>query len=511
MLDIVKTTVAIVSGAVFTALCVLVWRSTKIYSTRRAILQRHGCQPPPDLPQKDPFFGLDLILQTFKHIENRSRDVSMKQQFDTYGHTYQTKRYGKRRLFSIDPPNLQAVFATHFQDWGVQPLRLFAFEPFIGPGVMTTDGVPWEHARGLIKPTFARAQIANLSAFDVHVRKFLQLIPRDNSTVDLQPLFARLVLDTSTEFLFGQSIESLSLDRTLDAQSFLKSYNYGMRAVGKRMQLPKWNFLMRDPQFWNSCTTARSFVAGYVDRALNRSSPCSSEKEILPTRYILLDELVKETRDRNDILNQLLNIFMPAHDAAAIALTNVFFNLARRPEAWRKLREEILAMGSAEITFERLKSLKYLQSVMNETFRRYPPIGTTTRIALRDTVLPTGGGPTGASPIFVRRGDELSTSFYALHQRVETFGDDAEVWRPERWQDLRPPPWTFVAFGGGPRICPGQQLALTETAYTIVKIVQEFATIENRDPVLEFVEQYRVGTESKNGAKVAFTVSKSIG
>ena len=94
--------------------------------------------------------------------------------------------------------------------------------------------------------------------------------------------------------------------------------------------------------------------------------------------------------------------------------------------------------------------------------------------------------------------------FYALHRREDIFGDDAYRFRPDRREILRPVPWSYVTFGGGPRVCPGQQLALTEVAYAIVKILQSFPVIENRDPVLEFVEVYKITTTSRNGAKVGF-------
>lgn len=97
----------------------------------------------------------------------------------------------------------------------------------------------------------------------------------------------------------------------------------------------------------------------------------------------------------------------------------------------------------------------------------------------------------------------MSTHFYTLNHRNGIIGEDANIFRPERWSQLRPRNWSFIPFGGGPRICPGQQLVLTETAYTVVRILQEFVSIENRDPVLDFVEQFQIITVSKNGAKVA--------
>ncbi|KAL6721249.1 hypothetical protein ACLMJK_000351 [Lecanora helva] len=371
---------------------------------------------------------------------------------------------------------------------------------------MCTDGAAWEHSRALIKPTFARTQIADLhlSTYAMHLQKLLSIIPKDSSTVDLQPLFARLALDSSTEFLFGESVASLSPGAvSKSAQAFLRAYNHGQNVVGMRLHLPNWNILSQDRSFEESCKTAHDFVDGYIKKAeaiYKRGNVCAEDGK----RFILAHELVKTGEKADRIRAQLLNVFLPAHEAAGVALTNIFFHLARNPAVYTKLREEILKAGSnsSAWTFERLKGLKYLQQVISETFRLNPAIGTNARMALRDTTLPTGGG-SGDSPIFVRKGDIVTVSFYALHRRRDLFGDDADVFRPERWDTLRPVHWSYLTFGGGPRVCPGQNLALTEVSYAIVKIVEAFKAIENRDPVQEFEEVYKITTDSKNGAKVA--------
>ena len=477
------------------------------FLSRRKICAKHGCLPLPSIPQRDPIFGLDLSLQFFKALKENRRNLSVNRLFQVHGHTFQSVTLGTTNIYTIEPKNLQAVFATDFSSWGVQPMRLFAFEPFVGKGIMCTDGAFWEQSRALIKPTFTRAQIADLhlTAYSAHVNKLIDLLPKDGSTVDLQPLFSRLALDSSTEFLFGESVGSLSPHSiSTDAKSFLQAYDYGQMVVGKRLHLPKWNFLTQDKKFWDSCNIAHEFVDVYIAQG-RRICEQSEKGNVAPERYILAHEIIKETRDHDDIRNQLLNIFLPAHEATGVALTNVFFNLARNPSCYAKLRQEILDTGKQAVwTFERLKSLKYLQYVINETFRLNPAIGSNTRIALRDTILPTGGGSSGAAPIYVKKGDIVTMSFYALHRRHDLFGDDADVFRPDRWKTLKPVPWSYLTFGGGPRVCPGQQLALTEVGFTIVKILQRFSAIENRDPVKEFVEVYKITTTSKNGAKIGF-------
>lgn len=60
------------------------------------------------------------------------------------------------------------------------------------------------------------------------------------------------------------------------------------------------------------------------------------------------------------------------------------------------------------------------------------------RVANKDTVLPLGGGKDGKSPLFVPKGSFMSVHIYAANRRKEVYGEDAEEFRPERWEDLRP-------------------------------------------------------------------------
>lgn len=62
--------------------------------------------------------------------------------------------------------------------------------------------------------------------------------------------------------------------------------------------------------------------------------------------------------------------------------------------------------------------------------------------------------------------------------------------------------WEYVPFLGGKRMCPAQQMVLTQTAYVVIRIMQEFREIENRDSEMEYVEKFHFTIESKNGVQV---------
>lgn len=81
------------------------------------------------------------------------------------------------------------------------------------------------------------------------------------------------------------------------------------------------------------------------------------------------------------------------------------------------------------------------------------------KVALVDTVLPRGGGPDGQAPLFVEKGSIVTWAVYALHRREDLYGADADEFRPERWETLRPG-WEYLPFNGGPRICVGRKLFL---------------------------------------------------
>lgn len=123
------------------------------------------------------------------------------------------------------------------------------------------------------------------------------------------------------------------------------------------------------------------------------------------------------------------------------------------------------------------------------------------RFAARDTVLPTGGGPDGTQPLFVGKGEKMFIDVEALHRRRDLWGDDADVFRPERWERPVGSNWNFMAFSGGPRACVGQQFALVEAGYTIVRLLQTFGRIESRDD-RPYAPELRIITSVKPGVLV---------
>ncbi|KAK3044892.1 hypothetical protein LTS18_015124 [Coniosporium uncinatum] len=104
------------------------------------------------------------------------------------------------------------------------------------------------------------------------------------------------------------------------------------------------------------------------------------------------------------------------------------------------------------------------------------------RRAAKDTSIPLGGGPDGQSPVFIGKGTEVGYSVHIMHRRKDLWGEDAEEFKPARWSGRRVG-WEYLPFNGGPRICLGQQFALTELSYVIVRMLQRFDEIDGSQVV----------------------------
>lgn len=116
-----------------------------------------------------------------------------------------------------------------------------------------------------------------------------------------------------------------------------------------------------------------------------------------------------------------------------------------------------------------------------QALRVFPVLTNNSRVALQDTTLPVGGGKDGKARIFMAVGSTVKMNYYVLHRLPALWGDDADEFRPERWEGLKLDTFQYLPFGGGMRQCIGQQKALMEASYVITRILQEFTHIESRD------------------------------
>ncbi|KAJ5968453.1 hypothetical protein N7501_004701 [Penicillium viridicatum] len=465
--------------------------------------KRLGCKPAPMAPSKDPL-GISDILEIIQADKNKvvpelleSRTNIMRGNAGRYVSTFRLKRGLGENMLTFDPENLQAMLAKQFKDFHVGGERRGCMGPLLGKGIFINDGAEWSHSRTMLRPQFTREQISDLRLEEHHVQNAMRAIPAAGSNgwteVDIQSIFFHLTLDSATELLFGESCYS-QLAATGDAEDrmasggkvtdFGKNFDRAQWYMAQRLRLPRMKFMYNGKEFQNCCQEVHRFVDECVAKALHDHKEKKKQpEEGASEHYIFVHAMAETTKDPIELRSQLLNVLLAGRDTTAALLSWTTLLLSRHPEVFRKLREAIIAdFGTYEaprnITFATLKACTYLQQVINETLRLFPPLPTNARYATKDTSLPRGGGPDGQSPVYIKKGQAVLYNVHMLHRREDVWGKDAGDFKPERWEARRSG-WEYLPFNGGPRICIGQQFALTEAGYVLVRMLQRFDGLED--------------------------------
>lgn len=467
------------------------WLFYSYQHARRA--KAWSCKPPVHVA--DGLFGIRSFRAMAKAGKEKRFVYLLHDTHKQFGDTFSIDVLGSRAIHTDEPENIKALLATQFSDFSLG-FRRSAFYPLLGDGIFTLDGAGWAHSRTILRPQFTRDQVSDLDQLDVHVRRLIDAFPKDKSAFDIQDLFFRLALDSATDFLFGESVESLvsshnqtgiSEKGTNGKLGFAEAFNLAQELVVQRARAGSFYWLIYPKELREATKIVHQFVDYYVDKALSSTSHFDG-KLLDNRRYIFLEAIALQTRDRNVLRDQMLNILLAGRDTTSSLLSSVFYFLARHQRVWHTLRKEIVANfgdhrhSKTKITFSSLKEMQYLRFVLNETLRLLPPVPSNGRSVVKDTTLPVGGGPDRKSPVYVKKGQNVRYSVWCLHRRPDIWGTDSEEFRPERWAESPPRGWEYLPFNGGPRICLGQQYALTEAAYIIVKLLQRFDVLENADP-----------------------------
>ncbi|KAI4726057.1 putative cytochrome 52A4 [Aureobasidium sp. EXF-10728] len=386
--------------------------------------------------------------------------------------TREIRTLGMRLVLTADEENIKAILATQFNDYGKGDQFNAEWHDFLGDSIFTTDGERWHASRQLIRPQFIKDRVSDLAVFEKHLEVLLPMLSgsKSNQTVDAMDLFFKFTLDASTSFLLGHSVNSLEnpQDRFSDAFATVQNVQSIIARVG-----PLNRFVPRKA-FYASLRVMEDFMQPFIEQTLQLTPEELEKKSKSDEGYNFLYALASFTRDRTVLRDQLAAVLLAGRDTTACTLSWLFSEISRRPDIVSKLRREIeehVGMDNKP-TYTHLKNMRYLAHVINETLRLYPIVPFNVRVSLKDTTLPRGGGPDGTQPIGIPANTPIAYSTLFLQRREDIYPPTSEKFpdflsfEPDRWDGWNPKMWTC------------QQFALTEVAYTVVRIFQTYSRVE---------------------------------
>lgn len=317
-------------------------------------------------------------------------------------------------------------------------------------GLLVQDGESHASLRELMEPLLQRKQVtAHIGAMVHYTDQAMSGWPAQGD-VDMLVEMRRAALLILVGTLFSTDFQP---DMAALWRPILRTLNYispGLWILWPNMPRPGYASAIQE-------------VDSYLHRVIQEHHAGISPKDDLVGHLIhhggLDDELIRD---------QLLTMLIAGHDTSTALLSWALYLLGQHPQAMARAKAEVdLVLGESEPDHQQLDQLEFLDWVIKETLRLYPPIHVGNRMAKEDIEL--GGYE-------VSGGTRVMCSIY-LSQRHPDHWQDADKFIPERFdRSVRHnrPPFSYIPFGGGPRNCIGAGFAQVEAKVVLARILQRF-------------------------------------
>lgn len=347
-----------------------------LYIARRRMKKQNNCKPCPYVYNKDPFLGIDVLRENIQNFNNGCVLEKNRARLSYFGPqctTFHNRMVNAPIIITVEPENVKTILSLKFKDYSLGN-RSVALAPMLGDGIFNSDGGKWQNSRHLLRPNFAREQVADLDMLERHFKLMLKYIPKDGTTVDLQELFFRMTMDTATEFLFNHSTNVLKAMGQENAANedieFEKSFNFAQADALNRLRLGIFDKLRKNVEGNDAIRICHAYVDKWVDDAVEyyeaQKNKSQDPEKSQDARYVFIHELAKQTNDKRRIRFELMNVLLAGRDTTASLLSNMFFQIALRPDIWAKLKEEVASLEGRMPTYEELRNLKYVKWCLNE-------------------------------------------------------------------------------------------------------------------------------------------------
>ncbi|MFD2369177.1 cytochrome P450 [Brevibacillus sp. GCM10020057] len=373
-------------------------------------------------------------------------------------------RFGpKRKVYLLtDPDQIKEVLVTKQASFR-KAKGLQVAKAVVGDGILTSEGNKHLRQRRLMQPAFHRERIAAYG--DVMVRQAASLMAdwKDGEVRDIHQDMMKVTLAIITETMFGKSVKE-------NADEIRHAIDVGLKYVANKassfIDIPLSVPTRNNRRFLESNELLDKVIYSLIDE--RRRSGDTGRGDLLGMLLAARDEDDGTGMTDEQVRDEVMTIFVAGHETTANTMSWIFYLLSRHTEAEQKLHAELAAvLGDRLPTVADIPHLTYANLIVSETLRLYPAAWMINREAIEEVEI---GGHT------YQPGDTLMMSQYAMH-RDERFYDDPEAFMPERFAtDLlkRIPAFAYFPFGGGPRVCIGNNFALMEAALLLATIAQRF-------------------------------------
>jgi len=380
--------------------------------------------------------------------------------YERFGPVFTLRLLHSRVVFMMGPEANHFVLVSGADNFHWREGSFGDLIPLLGDGLLTIDDGYHDAARGTMMPAFHHDQVsAAVETMSAEAAPLIESL-RPGEVVDIYEWMRNLAMRIAMRALLGLDPDEAGKGAAA-AEHFERALEfYGIEFAAR--------FLRGPGSPWRKMIAARRVLDEIVfgEIAERRRSPESGRRDVLSLLLEVRDEGGQGFTDR-EVRDQVMTLMFAGHDTSTSTLTFMMYELARRPDVVAKLvaeQEEVL--GGEVPDMEKLeREMPYLEMVLDEVLRLYPPAWIGPRRVVKDFEFGGHGVPMGAY---------FAYCSWASH-RIPEFFPEPEAFIPERFTRERKaalPRGAYVPFGGGRRICIGKRFGQTEVKLVATMLLQ---------------------------------------
>lgn len=357
---------------------------------------------------------------------------------------------------------VHSIFVEHAYDFDKGDQIHYAFRPFGGNGLFTSEGDFHRQQRKLMAPSFQPRHIASYADAMVRYSEQIQRQWQDGAVIDVSQKMTDLTMSIVGKVLFDADVFTETDELGASMKTVL---SYTSHALASLFHIPLNWPTAQNKRTREAIIVLRRRIQKMIDE---RRASGSTGNDFLS---VLLNAKGEDGQGMSDdqLRDECMTLFGAGHETTATALSWVWYLLGCYPESYSKMQQEVDSVLQGHIcTYVDLAHLPYTLQVLKEAMRLYPPAYAIARVALHDVDI---------DGYRLHKQDVAFVSSYMLHRRPDYFHDperfDPDRFTPENEKKL--PRYAYIPFGAGPRICIGNHFAMMEGHLILATLAQHVA------------------------------------
>ncbi|KAI1777293.1 cytochrome P450 [Hypoxylon cercidicola] len=416
--------------------------------------------------------GCSDLWRAYQQYKGRLREKIL----DLHAQHGPIVRYGVRSISISDPEVIAVVYGSR-----AGFITADSYKVLVGiqngkevPSLVSTaDETRHGALRRSVANAFTPTAVLDYEKWiDATIEELLVLISK-KKTFDLSSTILWYTMDAAGRFAFGEPLGCLQVEGDVgDSIQLVRDRFYHWGLWSSLPQLEK--LLYRNPISIRQTRTPSRMAA----KALSKLKERTGESKDSTGYTDLLQRFLEASKDHPQldtpgVIGMLMSTISGAGDTTASIVTAVIFHLMKNPDLLKKLEDELVQANLPAIPeFAQVSKLPYLNAVIKEGMRLF-----TVSTWPMERLVPAGGATIAG--MFFPEGTTVGCLPLAVHHNVNVFGQDAHIYRPERWlisdrEQLRQMEAAHMGFSRGRRNCMGQNIAVLQMKKVIPALLMKF-------------------------------------